>query len=165
MTIVKCSKCREKCSDDYEYCPNCGAKIQKEHSGGCLELLFLLFLIPFCARNNDEQKDVSDIQSGQPVSTTESATNSSNDKLSVKEDYWCKLKYAERAVCVVVENSTNSRKSYVKVEIDLFDEQNNLMATVSDDMNDLLPGQKWRFETAVKKAAVSYKIKDVISLD
>jgi hypothetical protein len=59
----------------------------------------------------------------------------------------------------IVENSKEEKLSYVEVKIKFYDEENNIIKTTSENINELDAGERWKFESIYPNFDSS-KVKD-----
>jgi len=67
-----------------------------------------------------------------------------------------------RYVIGTVQNNTDKTHTYVQVEINLYDDEDNQLGSTLANTNNLEPGGKWKFKAIIlEDSATKYKIKDV----
>ena len=82
--------------------------------------------------------------------------------LEVLDHSPCTGDFGSRMICGTIINNTNSTKSYVQIEINLYDASGNLIDSTLDNINNLEPNGKWKFKAPIMDDNVTnYKIKDV----
>lgn len=85
-------------------------------------------------------------------------------KLEVIEHHPCIGDFGSRMVCGTVMNNTNRTIGYAQVEINLYDREGSLVESTLDNINNIEPGGKWKFEAPIfsEDKVSAYKIKDVV---
>jgi len=161
---VKCPECKKKCNNDCSYCPNCGHKLEKEQEKlGIIGLLFIIyFSYSTCSSNMNNVNTKAENENEKPITKVEHVSNlKSGNDIKVLQDNWCKLEYSDTGICITVTNNSKTDKEYVKIILNLYDKNGKLLKVISDDMNDLKTGEKWKFGLPTMKDVASYKVKDI----
>ena len=70
------------------------------------------------------------------------------EKLEILETFICFDDY-RRAVCGTVRNNKNRSVYMVSVDISLFDNEGNLVSNITDFIEEIRPGQVWKFKAHI----------------
>lgn len=156
-----CDKCGQELDNNAVSCPNCGNKFKEtpksnEAFTGCLVVFFIPFIIlcvliaigSTASDNATKNKNENAKQESQTVV---------KPRLEVLKTYNCQLsEYGGNAACGVVINNTNRTMSYVQVEINLYDMNDNQIGSTMANVNNLAAGSKWVFKAPVMESG-SYR--------
>ncbi|MBR1380297.1 MAG: zinc ribbon domain-containing protein [Alphaproteobacteria bacterium] len=158
MALIKCPECGKQISSEVKTCPKCGYTIRKSNpvlaAIGWLFLIGLFLSIFSCEPKNKNLNTNHNSNNAHVVSEKRS--------VEVVEDKWCHGEFGSRTICGIIVNNTNRQYSYVQIEINLYDASGTQIGSTLDNVNNLEPGGKWRFNAyVIEDEAVKYKIKDV----
>ena len=150
-----------------------------------LYFIFFIFAVKCChffinasreiSSNSDVDKNVktnlSEIGNKNENSNKDDIKNEKEEKkrkrlfkpdLEVIDSGFCLIDYSVRGVCGRVKNNSSFNKSYVQVEINLYDRNGDLLDSTMDNINNLESGQTWSFKAMIlDNRVLSYKIMDV----
>ena len=94
----------------------------------------------------------------QPVTQTAKEEKPDLELLESKKMNKDSLKY----VVGKIKNNSNKQYSYVQVEINLYDNNDNQVGSTLANVNNLEPGGTWKFEALIfEEKATKYKIKEI----
>lgn len=147
-----CDKCGQELDDNAVICPHCGTNFKANTKPnkvvtGCLiafisPIIILAILIAIGS-------NMSETPQGTEISASKTETKS-KPRLEVLDTYNCQLSsYGGNAACGTVINNTNRTMSYVQVEINLYDMNDNQIGSTIDNVNNLAAGSKWNFKAPV----------------
>lgn len=169
-----CSNCGKEISDNAKFCQYCGYsfnvendfKIQndeiaankiKQNSNnpisGCLSAIVIIFIFAFFFNDSDIFSFFGE--------TNEGKSNS----LEVIESHTCNLEYGAIGVCGTVENKSDRNFGYAEVEINLYNKSGELIGSTLDNINNIEPHGKWKFQAPIiENNVATYKIKNITGL-
>jgi len=158
-----CAKCNFDNPEGSQYCNNCGVGFYRHKSSAGYIIFIILFVIIMIIMASFYFKSVLDT-SGPIALNTESAKKHTITSKPLKPDLEViQHKTISDEFCQyvtgMVKNNTKKTYSYVQVEINLFDQYDNLVGSTLDNVNNLEPGQTWSFKAVIiKDDVVAYKI-------
>ena len=147
-----CDKCGQELDDKAIICPNCGTNFKTNKKTnkiitGCL--IAFIAPIPILAMLIAIGSNASETPQDTKTNTSKIETKS-KPRLEVLKTYNCQLsEYGGNAACGIVVNNTNKTMSYVQVEINLYDMNDNQIGPTIDNVNNLAAGSKWKFKAPV----------------
>lgn len=154
MPLINCPECKKEVGKGIETCPHCGYKLKKTNP--ILAGIGILFLIGYAIYFFETEN--------KNLNTGSSGSTLYSNPLQVIEDGWCYGEFGTKSVCGVIVNNGSKQKSYVQVEINLYDAQGIQIGSTMDNLNNLEPHGKWKFKALIlENEATSYKIKDITS--
>ncbi len=93
----------------------------------------------------------------------ERAVQAKQEKFEVLDTYICYENYF-KAVCGVIRNNTDKKKTMVSIDIDLYDYDGNIVGKISDTIEELEPYQTWKFKALIDTDSVyRFQVKEVSS--
>ena len=84
--------------------------------------------------------------------------------MQLLEHDFCNDEFGLRAICGIIKNNTDKEKTYAQIEINIYDQDGSQIGSTMDNINNLEPNGKWKFQAVILEDNVkSYKIKDISS--
>lgn len=154
MALVKCKECGKEVSNKAKTCPGCGAKINAAGFSVIkaigLAVACGIGVLYFIGNNG----------TGGSAASTSQATSA----LAATDVAFAKGQFGNRIVTGKVVNTTGKKRSYVQVEVNLFDRAGTQVGSTLANVNNLEPGVTWDFQAPIlEDRAVSAKIAGVTS--
>lgn len=119
------------------------------------------------------EDDTNDLGRGNTSNNSQSTsgsniTNQSDDKeepkkedLELIEHSFKEEEYINYVVGTII-NNTNKEYNYVQIEVNLLDEDDAIIGSTLDNINNLGPGKKWKFKAMIlDDETVKYEIKNI----
>ena len=149
MSLINCPECKKEVSNEIKTCPHCSCKLKKTHPvrTGIIILFAVWCVIGFFEmdRQNLNAKTLGSFSSSKP--------------LEIIEDGVCDDEFGLKYICGVVVNNSDRPRSFVAVEVNLYDSQGVQIGSTIDNTSNLEPHGKWKFKAMVSEDdAASYKI-------
>lgn len=151
--LKQCKACGKTISKNAKVCPECGQR----NAGGCLKVLgigigIILFLVILGAIFGDktpkEDKAAKQIE--------EQAKKYEILEEKIEGDQYT------RYVVGKIKNNSGKDRSYLQIEINLYDKDGNQTGSTMDNINNLEKDGIWSFKAMIfDEKATSYKIKEV----
>lgn len=151
-----CLNCGKKINEKDKFCAYCGAALEnniiedetpsekskpQKRTWGCL-LVIIIFSI-FVSVFSDKDTQTPNISKNQSK-TVQKVENKKN--LEVIKSGPCFVDgTGTLGICGIVKNNTNRTYSYAQIEINLYDNAENLIATAIDNINNIPPQGTWKF--------------------
>jgi hypothetical protein len=133
-------------------------------AGGCLVVFVILVIIGALAGNSPKGAGTPGGSGGTAATTAASATSATPDAtvdLAVSGLTVVRDEYT-RSITGVVRNNSDHKYGYAQVEINLYDKGGNVIGSTMANINNLEPGQTWKFSAPIlEDAAVKFDVKDV----
>lgn len=149
-----CDKCGQEVENSAVSCPNCGNKFKETPKSNKALTLGILIAIGSTASDSTTKTKNEDKQEAQTII---------KPRLELLNTYNCQLsEYGGNAACGVVINNTSRTMSYVQVEINLYDMNDNQIGSTMANVNNLAAGSKWVFKAPViTEERYRWKVVDV----
>ena len=125
------------------------------------KIIFLIFafiiILAAIGSCGDDAKPTTQVVN-QPVTQTAKEEKPDLELLESKKMNKDSLRY----VVGKIKNNSNKQYSYVQVEINLYDNNDNQVGSTLANVNNLEPGGTWKFEALIfEEKATKYKIKEI----
>ncbi len=167
---MNCPSCNEKIEDDSKYCPKCGAdigKLLKKENDNIrivttmivfVVFILLLFFVGFISSVEQESSTTNDYTDMSQPTVQEAVYKPDLEVLNSKMEY---CEWGKSVKGTVINNSSET-KSLVQIFINLYDSQGNQVGDTYDNISNLAPNTKWKFEAPILEDNVSrYEITEV----
>ena len=116
-----------------------------------------LFIAGNNVKNSKEFKDaMNGVDSGKPIDSKTAKQPYTITGMQGSNDNFV------RYVTGTLTNNSGEKKAYVQVEINLLDKSGAVVGSTLANINNLEPGQKWKFKAVVlEKSATKFEVKNV----
>lgn len=166
---MNCPSCNEEILSNSRYCPKCGVDINKlkksEKKTPIMGVLFVViaFILLLLIGSIISSSEYEDYTTTDYTDAAQTAVEEPVYKPDL-EVLNSKMEYGEYVNCVkgTVINNSSETKSLVQIFINLYDSHGNQVGDTYDNISNLAPNTKWKFEAPILEDNVSrYEITEV----